>query len=134
MPLIRREKLPIRAELDVVLVRQAVRKMAIEQGFSLIEQTKFVTAASEIARNTLEYGGGGDATLETLAEGLKRGVRVLFEDKGPGIPDIEKALTDGFSTGGGMGHGLGGAKRLVEQFTITSTVGVGTSVTIAKFR
>jgi serine/threonine-protein kinase RsbT len=134
MPLLKREALPIRTETDIVLVRQAVRRLCIEQGFSLVEQTKLVTAASEIARNTLEYGGGGDVELETHAEGLRRGVRAVFVDRGPGIPDLQEALRDGFTTGGGMGHGLGGAKRLVEQFDIQSTVGVGTTVAIARWK
>ena len=134
MPLLKREVLAIATETDVVLVRQAVRKLCIEQGFSLVDQTKFVTAASEIARNTLEYGGGGEATLETHLEGMRKGVRAVFVDRGPGIPSLEDAMRDGFTTGGGMGHGLGGAKRLVEQFDIRSTVGVGTTVTIARWK
>ncbi len=134
MPLLRREQVPIRTETDVVLVRQAVRRMAIEQGFSLVEQTKLVTAASELARNTLEYGLGGDAILDALVDGVRRGVQVVFEDHGPGIADIEQAMTDGFTTGGGMGHGLPGARRLVETFSITSVVGQGTTVTIARWK
>ena len=134
MPLLKREVVPIRSETDVVLVRQAVRKLCIAQGFSLVEQTKMVTAASEIARNTLEYGGGGDATLEAHHESGRQGVRAVFVDHGPGIANIEDALRDGFSTGGGMGHGLGGAKRLVEHFEIQSTVGVGTTVAIARWK
>ncbi|MBA3686623.1 MAG: anti-sigma regulatory factor [Planctomycetes bacterium] len=134
MPLSKRDLLPIRAETDIVMVRQAVRKACIEQGFSLVEQTKFVTAASEIARNTLEYGGGGEAALETHIEGVRKGVRIVFTDQGPGIADLEQAMRDGFTTGGGMGHGLGGAKRLVEHFEITSTPGVGTTVAIARWK
>lgn len=134
MPLLKREVLPIRTETDVVLVRQAVRKLCIEQGFTLVEQTKMVTAASEIARNTLEYGGGGDATLETHQDSGRKGVRAVFIDHGPGIANIDDALRDGFTTGGGMGHGLGGAKRLVEHFDIQSTVGVGTTVAIARWK
>jgi serine/threonine-protein kinase RsbT len=134
MSLLKREAIAIRTETDIVLVRQAVRKLCIEQGFSLIEQTKFVTAASEIARNTLEYGGGGEATLETHQEGASKGVRVVFTDTGPGIPDIEAAMRDGFTTGGGLGHGLGGARRLVERFDISSVPGSGTTVTIARWR
>jgi serine/threonine-protein kinase RsbT len=134
MTLLKTETLAIRSETDVVLIRQAVRRLCIEQGFSLVEQTKFVTATSEIARNTLEYGGGGEAALETHLEGLRKGVRVVFVDQGPGIPDLEQAMRDGFSTGGGMGHGLGGAKRLVEHFQITSQVGAGTTVSIARWK
>ncbi len=134
MPLLRREQVPIRTETDVVLVRQAVRRMAIEQGFSLVEQTKLVTAASELARNTLEYGLGGEAILDALVDGVRRGVQVVFEDHGPGIPNIDQAMTDGYTTGGGMGHGLPGARRLVETFAITSVVGQGTKVTIARWK
>jgi serine/threonine-protein kinase RsbT len=126
--------LPIQNETDVVLIRQAVRKAAIEQGFSLIEQTKLVTAASEIARNTLEYGGGGEAILETREVDGRCGVIVRFIDHGPGIPDIELALKDGYTTGKGLGHGLGGAKRLVEVFEISSTLGVGTNILIARWK
>lgn len=134
MPLLKHELLPIRTETDIVLVRQAVRRYAIEQGFSLVEQTKLVTAASEIGRNTLDYGGGGEARLEIHAEGGRKGVRVVFEDRGPGIPDIGQALRDGFTTGGGLGHGLGGAKRLVDQFEIHSVVGHGTRVSITRWK
>lgn len=124
----------IQSSADVVLVRQAVRQLAVELGFSLVDQTKIVTAASELARNTLEYGGGGTAKLEILQEGIRRGLRLIFEDKGPGIPDIELALKDGFTTGGGLGKGLGGSKRLVNEFDIVSGVGVGTTVTITKWK
>lgn len=124
----------IQSSADVVLVRQAVRQLAVELGFSLVDQTKIVTAASELARNTLEYGGGGTAKLEILQEGIRRGLRLIFEDKGPGIPDIELALKDGFTTGGGLGKGLGGSKRLVNEFDIVSCVGVGTTVTITKWK
>jgi serine/threonine-protein kinase RsbT len=134
MPLLKREAMGIRTETDIVLVRQAVRRHCIEQGFSLIDQTKLVTAASEIARNTLEYGGGGEAVLESLHDGQRKGVRVVFSDAGPGIADIAEAMRDGYTTGGGMGHGLGGAKRLVERFDIVSAVGKGTTVTIARWR
>ncbi len=134
MPTQQTERLAIATETDVVLVRQAVRKAAIGQAFSLIDQTKLVTAASEIARNTLDYGGGGEAHVELLTDGVRRGVRIVFVDHGPGIPDIELALRDGFTTGGGLGHGLGGAKRLVQDFDIVSTVGVGTTVTIARWK
>lgn len=134
MPVVRAEVLPIRSETDIVGVRQRVRQAALEVRFSLIEQTKLVTAASELARNALEYGGGGEATIEVHDEGLRRGIRVVFADRGPGIPDIEAAMRDGFTTGGGLGHGLGGTRRLVEEFAIESTVGVGTRVTIGRWK
>lgn len=119
---------------DVVLVRQAVRQLAVEIGFGLVDQTKIVTAASELARNTLDYGGGGTVTLEALQEGGQRGLRLTFEDQGPGIPDIQLALKDGFTTGNGLGMGLSGAKRLVNEFDIESVVGEGTRVSIARWK
>lgn len=119
---------------DVVLVRQAVRQLAVEIGFGLVDQTKIVTAASELARNTLDYGGGGTVTLEVLQEGGQRGLRLTFEDQGPGIPDIQLALKDGFTTGSGLGMGLSGAKRLVNEFEIESVVGKGTRVMIARWK
>ncbi len=134
MPILTSERLAIAVETDVVLVRQAVRKAAVLQKFSLIDQTKLVTAASEIARNTLDYGGGGEAVIDCLLEFPRHGVRVAFTDHGPGIPDIDQALRDGFTTGGGLGHGLGGAKRLVEEFSIDSVVGSGTTVRIARWK
>ncbi len=134
MPLTKCETLAIRAEADVVLVRQAVRKLAIEQGFGLVEQTKIVTAASEIARNTLDYGGGGEAVLECHTDGIRKGLRLVFTDQGPGIKDIGQAMRDGFTTGGGLGHGLGGAKRLVEEFDIVSAPGSGTRVTLVRWK
>lgn len=124
----------IQSSADVVLVRQAVRQLAVELRFSLIDQTKIVTAASELARNTLDYGGGGMVKLEALQEGIRLGLRLTFEDKGPGIPDIELALKDGFTTGGGLGMGLSGTKRLVNEFNIVSEVGKGTCVTITKWK
>jgi len=124
----------IQSSADVVLVRQAVRQLAVELRFSLIDQTKIVTAASELARKTLDYGGGGMVKLEALQEGIRRGLRLTFEDKGPGIPDIELALKDGFTTGGGLGMGLSGTKRLVNEFNIVSEVGKGTCVTITKWK
>lgn len=127
-------ELSIQSSADVILVRQAVRQSAIELGFSLIDQTKIVTAASELARNTLDYGGGGTARLETLQDGGRRGLRLTFEDQGPGIPDIEMALKDGFTTGNGLGMGLSGAKRLANEFEIESTLGVGTRVTIVRWK
>ena len=134
MVLQRSETMSIQSSADVVLVRQAVRQFALELGFSLVDQTKIVTAASELARNTLEYGGGGTVKLEALQEGIRRGLRLTFEDTGPGIPDIELALKDGFTTGGGLGMGLSGSKRLVNEFNIISQVGVGTCITITKWK
>ncbi|MDZ8109963.1 MAG: anti-sigma regulatory factor [Nostoc sp. DedQUE12a] len=128
------ETLEIQSSSDVVLVRQAVRQLAVEIGFGLVDQTKIVTAASELARNTLDYGGGGTAKLETLEEGRRRGIKLTFEDRGPGIPDIELALKDGFTTGGGLGMGLSGAKRLANEFEIQSAVGEGTRVTIIRWK
>ncbi len=126
--------LPIRRSDDVVAVRQKVRAHAIEVGLSLVDQTKIVTAASELGRNTLDYGGGGEVKIFRIDDGLKRGLRLIFEDKGPGIPDIALALTDGYTTGTGLGLGLSGAKRLSNEFSIESTVGVGTRVTIARWK
>ncbi len=128
------EEMTIQSSADVVLVRQAVRRFAIEVGFSLVDQTKIVTAASELARNTLDYGRGGTVTLEMLQDGGRRGLRLTFEDQGPGIPDIEMALRDGFTTGGGLGMGLGGAKRLASEFEIESVVGEGTRIIIVRWR
>ena len=128
------ETLALRASGDVALVRQAVRAWAVEAGFSLVDQTKLVTAASELARNTVTYGGGGVARLEALAEGVRRGLRLTFEDQGPGIPDIELALKDGYSTGNGLGLGLSGSKRLVNEFDIFSQPGEGTRIVITKWK
>lgn len=128
------EEMKIQSSADVVLVRQAVRQFAIEVGFGLVDQTKIVTAASELARNTLDYGGGGVVKLETLQEGGRRGLRLIFEDQGPGIADIDMALRDGFTTGGGLGMGLGGAKRLANEFEIESVVGEGTRVIIVRWK
>ena len=128
------ETMPIRSSQDVVRVRQAVRELAIAQGLSLVDQTKIVTAASELARNTLDHGGGGTVRLEVLNSEARRGLRLTFEDKGPGIPDIDLALKDGYSTGGGLGLGLSGAKRLSNEFEIFSRVGEGTRVMIARWR
>jgi serine/threonine-protein kinase RsbT len=126
--------LPLKTEQDIVLARQAVRKLAQELGFSLVEQTKMVTAASEIARNTLIYGGGGAVTCEMLADGLKKGLRLRFEDKGPGIPDLDLAMTDGWTSGTGLGMGLTGAKRLVNEFDLDSRPGEGTRVTLTRWK
>src|SRR5215213_3176413 len=123
---VRSDRFPIRASEDVVAVRQHVRKAALELGFSLVDQTKVVTAASELARNTLIHGGGGSVRLETLAQGVRKGLRLTFEDTGPGIPDIDLALKDGYTTGGGLGLGLSGSKRLMSDFDIVSRVGEGT--------
>ena len=134
MPLSRSDKLPITSDGDVVAVRQRVRALAVEFGFSLVDQTKIVTAASELARNTVVHGGGGTAEIDVLVEGARRGIRLTFRDHGPGIPDLQAAMRDGFTTGGGLGLGLGGAKRLCNEFDIQSTPGDGTVVRIARWR
>jgi serine/threonine-protein kinase RsbT len=127
--------LPVRSGEDVVKVRQAVRTLAMDLGFSLVDQTKVITAASELARNTLTYGGGGEVRIERLNEGPKRnGVRLTFEDRGPGIANIELALTDGYTTGNGLGLGLNGARKLSHEFDIWSQPGVGTRVTITRWK
>jgi len=128
------ETISVAASGDIVAVRHAVRRQAVKIKLSLVDQTKIVTAASELARNMLVYGGGGEVTLEVLQEGVRQGLRAHFVDAGPGIPDINLALRDGFTTGNGMGLGLGGAKRLVNEFSIESTVGKGTRVTITRWR
>jgi serine/threonine-protein kinase RsbT len=128
------DELPISSGDDVVRVRQQVRTAAAASGLSLIDQTKLITAASELARNTLVHGGGGVAQVETATSGTgRRGVRVTFRDSGPGIPDLELALTDGWTTGDGLGLGLSGARRLVDEFDLTSKPGDGTSVVVAKW-
>lgn len=134
MNVLKRELIPLRSPNDIVIARQKVRQSSIGLRFSLVDQTKLVTAASELARNALDHGKGGDMTLEELANGTRSGLRLIFEDQGPGIPDIEKALTDGFTTGSGMGLGLGGSKRLVNEFSIESEVGKGTKITVARWR
>lgn len=126
--------LPVTEESHVVVVRQQVRAAAIEIKCSLVDQTKVVTAASELARNLLIYGGGGEVQIEVIQEGTKNGVRVMFEDQGPGIADIELAMRDGYTSGKGMGLGLGGSKRLVSDFKIVSEAGKGTRVTITKWK
>lgn len=128
------EEVPIRTSDDVVRIRQEVRRRAVEAGLGLVDQTKIVTAASELARNTLDYGGGGTMQIEILQNGARRGVRLAFRDEGPGIGDIEQALTDGHTTGKGLGLGLGGAKRLSNEFEILSAPGKGTTVIIARWR
>src|ERR1051325_11682366 len=129
MPTLRTAKLPLRSDDDIVRARQTVRQWAVELKFTLVDQTKIVTAASEIARNTVVHAGGGDVVLESLNEGPRNGLRLTFEDKGPGIPSIETAMRDGFTSGGGLGLGLGGAKRLSNEFAIESRVGEGTRIT-----
>jgi serine/threonine-protein kinase RsbT len=126
--------LPLRTEHDIVLARQHVRRLTQELGFGLVDQTKMVTAASELARNTLIYGKGGEVRWETLSDGVRRGLRLHFVDEGPGIPDLEKALTDGWTSGSGMGLGLSGAKRLVNEFDIETAVGRGTRVTVTRWK
>jgi serine/threonine-protein kinase RsbT len=128
------DTMEVRSSTDVVLIRQAVRIWTAELGFSLVDQTKMITAASELARNSLEYGGGGRVRFESLQVGTKRGLRLAFEDNGPGIADISLAMKDGYTSGKGMGLGLGGAKRLVNEFEIQSTVGEGTRVTITRWK
>lgn len=128
------ETFPIKSEMDVVSTRQRVKTWAVELGFTLVDQTKIVTAASELGRNTLIYGGGGTVKLESLLEGVRKGLRVIFEDHGPGIADIEQAMRDGYTSGKGMGLGLSGAKRLVNDFKIASNVGEGTIVTIVRWK
>jgi serine/threonine-protein kinase RsbT len=128
------EDFPVRSEEDVVRVRQVVRQWAQSAGFSLVEQTKIVTAASELARNTVIYGGGGSVRLEHLVEAARTGLRLTFSDEGPGIPDIATALRDGFTSGGGLGLGLGGARRLMSEFDIQSTPGAGTRVMVARWK
>jgi len=128
------ERVAIRSSEDVVRVRQQARVFAVAAGLSLVDQTKIITAASELARNTLDYGGGGEVCTELVEDGGRRGVRLVFEDKGPGIADIQAALKDGFTTGSGLGLGLGGARRLANEFSIESKPGVGTKVTVTRWR
>jgi serine/threonine-protein kinase RsbT len=134
MAVLNSEQREIRAPEDVVAVRQRVRQRAIELGFTLVDQTKIVTAASELARNTLQHGGGGGVIIETVEEIGRRGLRLIFEDTGPGIPDVQLALKDGFTTGTGLGLGLSGARRLSNEFQIQSAVGEGTRVAITRWR
>jgi serine/threonine-protein kinase RsbT len=133
MATVRTEKLPIQTDDDVVRSRQAVRAWAVELRFSLVDQTKIVTAASELARNALVHGGGGTLELETVAQGSRRGLRLTFVDHGPGIANIEAAMKDGFTTGNGLGLGLGGARRLVNEFEIASHPDGGTRVRITRW-
>jgi serine/threonine-protein kinase RsbT len=134
MAVVRDEELSLRTEDEVVRVRQVAREWAISLGFGLVDQTKIVTAASELARNTVIYGGGGLVRLQALNDGSRRGLRLSFEDKGPGIPDLQQALKDGYSTGTGLGLGLGGAKRLMSEFEIDSTPGQGTRVAVTRWK
>ena len=129
-----RAVLPIRTQEDIVRVRQATREHAVAHGFSLVDQTKLVTAASELARNTLDYGHSGEVEIARLIDGIRKGLRLTFSDQGPGIEDLQKALTDGYSTGGGLGLGLSGARRLSNDFNIDSAPGKGTRVMIARWR
>jgi serine/threonine-protein kinase RsbT len=124
----------LRTEHDIVMSRQTVRKLTQELKFSLVDQTKMITAASELSRNTVVYGGGGEMRWEIVANGVRQGLRLHFEDKGPGIPDMELALTDGWTSGKGMGVGLSGSRRLVNEFEIRSEVGVGTCVSITRWK
>jgi serine/threonine-protein kinase RsbT len=134
MAVTRTETLPLSFEQDVVLARQAVRKLTQELKFSLVDQTKMVTAASELARNTVIYGGGGVMKVEVLIDGARNGLRLTFEDQGPGIPDLALAMKDGWTSGTGLGMGLSGAKRLVNEFDIATEVGKGTRVMIARWK
>lgn len=134
MQVSKQQTLPVRSDSDVVMVRQAVRTWSAEIGLGLVDQTKVVTAASELARNTLGHGGGGTCQMQIVQDATRRGLRLIFEDQGPGIPDINQALTDGFTTGTGLGLGLGGARRLVNEFELTSKLGQGTRVTIIKWK
>jgi serine/threonine-protein kinase RsbT len=128
------ETIPIKSSSDVVMVRQRVRTWATEMKFSLVEQTKIVTAASELGRNTLEHGGGGALELALIINGTRHGIRLRFSDQGPGIPDVSQALKDGYTTGGGMGLGLGGSKRLMNEFEIDTKPGIGTTITAIRWR
>jgi serine/threonine-protein kinase RsbT len=134
MPTLFDERREIRAPEDVVGVRQAVRQRAVELGFNLVDQTKIVTAASELARNTLQHGGGGSMTIQGIEQDGRRGLRLMFEDRGPGIVDVDLAMKDGYSTGTGLGLGLSGARRLSNEFNLESKPGSGTRVTITRWR
>lgn len=130
----RHESREIKTSADIVLARQAVRAWTLELKFGLVDQTKLITAASELARNTLEHGGGGSMTMEMVSNGTRNGVKLTFEDNGPGIPDIERALQDGYTTKNGMGLGLSGSRKLVNEFEIASKVGEGTKVTVVRWK
>ena len=128
------QSLPLHSEEDVVRLRKQVRDSMVAMGFGLIEQTKIITAASELARNTLRYGGGGEARIARVSDGARQGLELRFVDAGPGMDDIARALTDGYTSGGGLGLGLGGAKRLADDFHIDTAPGAGTTVAIAKWK
>ena len=130
----RSDELPLKSGEDVVRLRQSVRERAVGVGFSLVDQTKVVTAASELGRNTIQHGGGGKVVIAVIANGSRRGLRMDFIDEGPGIPDIKLALTDGYTTGGGLGLGLSGARRLSDEFDIASEPGKGTRVSIVRWK
>ncbi len=134
MAVLRDELIGLRSMDDIIKARQLVRECAIFQGLSLVDQTKLVTAASELARNTMIHGGGGEMRLQALNDGPRRGVKVMFVDNGPGIPDIELAMKDGYTTKGGLGLGLSGSKRLVNEFEIDSKPGKGTTVSIVRWK
>lgn len=134
MKSLRRETVPIKNSSDVVLARQRVRQWAQELKFTLVDQTKLVTAASELARNTLDHGKGGEMIMEIMQDLARTGLKLTFEDGGPGIPDINAALRDGYTTGGGLGLGLGGSKRLVNDFEIQSEVGKGTRISVVRWK
>ena len=134
MPAMKVEQLPIRSDADVVQVRHVVRALCAQQGFSLVDQTKMVTAASELARNALQHGGGGFMLTELVEQGLRRGLKLVFQDEGPGIGDLTLAMKDGYSTGGGLGLGLPGSKRLVSEFDLVSEPGKGTRVTVVRWK
>jgi serine/threonine-protein kinase RsbT len=129
-----RVQLPLRGDEDVVGLRRHVRERAVAIGLSLVDQTKLITAASELARNTIKYGGGGAVYLDKLVDGLRQGVGLVFVDAGPGIPDLEQALRDGYTTGGGLGLGLGGSKRLVDEFEVDTRAGEGTAIAVVKWK
>lgn len=129
----RGERIEVRSDQDVVRVRQLVRTVAVAAKLSLVDQTKIVTAASELARNTLVYGGGGLVEVDRVDNGRRQGVKIVFRDRGPGIADLDLAFTDGYTTGTGLGLGLSGARRLVDDFDIDTAVGLGTSITVTKW-
>ncbi len=134
MPTLKSETFPIRSESQVVEARQQVRRVAVSLKFSLTDQTKMVTAASELARNTLIYGGGGDVTIEELEDSGRLGLRLIFSDKGPGITNVDLALRDGYSSGSGLGLGLSGSRRLVHEFDLQTAPGQGTTITLTRWK
>lgn len=134
MVVLNKERLQIAKEQDVVFFRQRLKEHATKIGMTILNQTKLITASSELVRNMLKYGGGGEVFIEVVSEKMQVGIKVVFADKGPGIPDIKKAMQDGFSTGKSLGLGLPGAKRLVNEFDIMSKPGEGTTVTITRWK